>query len=280
MYCNYSATKLQDIVYALLRLSAETADKARLKPNYHYHCACISKFILCQDVAKDTYRCEGSSKSGYQQINIDYKNTAHSLGFPSQGGTQWTLQGSVEPIHPFIAKLRNDYLSVIMSTATHQTDRDMESGENSDSTLKDKMDLISVIYFYHHGKNLSVSQDLVIVAASSEGYQAANNMQYLLVYCGHSLLPVSEGVVKVTAANKRPDGTPESLPLTENGTKKAERNEGSCGVLIVQSSLLYAERPKRTWSIRQLVFSLTKSIFRPYIDLMWRTLLQRALNNG
>lgn len=41
---------------------------------------------------------EGSSKSGYQQINIDYKNTAHSLGFPSQGGTQWTLQGSVEPI--------------------------------------------------------------------------------------------------------------------------------------------------------------------------------------
>lgn len=35
MYCNYSATKLQDIVYALLRLSAETADKARLKPNYH-----------------------------------------------------------------------------------------------------------------------------------------------------------------------------------------------------------------------------------------------------
>ena len=35
MYCNYSATKLQDIVYALLRLSVETADKARLKPNYH-----------------------------------------------------------------------------------------------------------------------------------------------------------------------------------------------------------------------------------------------------
>lgn len=74
MYCNYSATKLQDIVYALLRLSAETADKARLKPNYHCqwhevfkqaadHCACISKFILCQDVAKDTYRC-GQRKGG------------------------------------------------------------------------------------------------------------------------------------------------------------------------------------------------------------------------
>ncbi|KAE8382672.1 heterokaryon incompatibility protein-domain-containing protein [Aspergillus bertholletiae] len=252
MYRNHHATILHDKVYALLGLSAEDADKTDLKPNYRLQWNDVFKKVAMH-VFPGAYSVEtwleipvaviegrgwvlgyvdsveeNTFKYGYQQININYNNTAQLLGCQNKWGTQWTLQVYAESIQkgniicllqgapsPIIIELCNDHFTVIISTVTLQSGGnikipDMESindiymtweislaDKESNSGLRDQRELTFVAPHYQENISLII-RDIIIQML--ENKDPKDQIGYLLRCCGKSLA-ISEDVVKAAAAN-------------------------------------------------------------------------------
>ncbi|KAB8232362.1 HET domain-containing protein [Aspergillus alliaceus] len=291
MYRNHHATILHDKVYALLGLSVEDADKTDLKPNYRLQWNDVYKKIAMHifpgacsvetwlEIPVAVIKGKGwvlgyvgsveerISKYGYQQININYNNTAHLLGYRNIWGTQWTLQASAESIQegniicllqgapsPIIIELCNDHFTVIVSTVKLQPGGnikipDMESindiyvtwkislaDKESNNGPRYQRELISVAPYYQEKPSEKVKRqhgislivgDIIIQMLKIE--YPKDQIRYLLQRCGQNL-SISEDVIM----QQLREHCGESLPISENVVKAAAANEGICGPLIMQ----------------------------------------------
>ncbi|KAB8253517.1 heterokaryon incompatibility protein-domain-containing protein [Aspergillus pseudonomiae] len=270
MYHNHHATILHDKVYALLGLSVEDADKTDLKPNY-----CLQWNDVFKKVAMHVFPVavikgrgwilgyvdsveESTSKYGYQQINVNYNNTAHLLGYKDMWGTQWTLQASAESIQkgniicllqgapsPIIIELCNDHFTVIVSTLKLQLGGNIKTPDMVPAQHSFPMqERINDIYMTwtisladkESNSGLRYQRELISVAPyyQEKVSEKVKRLHSISLIIGDILIQILE--------KKDPEGQigyllqhcGESLPISEDVVKAAAVNEGSSGSQIIQ----------------------------------------------
>ncbi|PWY68204.1 HET-domain-containing protein [Aspergillus eucalypticola CBS 122712] len=163
MYRFHKASMLHDKIYSLLGLCVENPDEVGLKPNYHLPWNEVFKqaimHVFPSSCSAETwpespvavikgkglvlgyvgYVQKGILKSGFQQIEVNYNETAHSLGYQEKWGTKWRLRVSAESVEkgniifllkgassPIIVRLCSGYFTVVVSTTALQSHDDIE----------------------------------------------------------------------------------------------------------------------------------------------------------
>ncbi|PYH68901.1 HET domain-containing protein [Aspergillus vadensis CBS 113365] len=173
MYRFHKATMLHDKIYSLLGLCVEDPDEVGLKPNYRlpwnevfmqaimhvFPSSCSVETWPESPVAVIKgkglvlgyvgFAQKHILKNGSQQIEVNYNDTAHSLGYQGKWGTEWRLRVSAESVEqgdiifllkgassPIIIRPCSGYFTVVVSTTALQSHDDME-WSNGVSTPKD-----------------------------------------------------------------------------------------------------------------------------------------------
>lgn len=153
MYRFHKATVLHDKIYSLLGLCVENPDEVGLKPNYRLPWNEVFKqaimHVFPSSCSVETWRespvavIKGKGlalgyvgyvqkrilKSGFQQIGVNYNDTARSLGYEDKWATMWQINASAESVvkgdiiflldgasSPIIIRICRGFFTVIVST--------------------------------------------------------------------------------------------------------------------------------------------------------------------